>query len=72
MSYFYERTRLIQDNNLGQGYRILGLLEPKIHDSYFRKNIKTMEKKKGRKGLRLKMDGTFFCVLKHVLICFNM
>lgn len=27
-----------------------------------------MEKKKGRKGLRLKMDGTFFCVLKYVLI----
>lgn len=62
------RTRLIQDNNLRQGYRILGLLEPKIHDSYFRKNTKAMEKKKGRKGLRLKMDGTFFLRVK---ICVN-
>ena len=36
----------------------------KIHDSYFRKNTKAMEKKKGRKGLRLKMDGTFFLRVK--------
>ena len=62
------RTRLIQDNNLRQGYRILGLLEPKIHDSDFLKNTKAMEKKKGRKGLRLKVDGTFFLLVK---ICVN-
>lgn len=62
------RTRLIQNNNLGQGYRILGLSKPKICDSYFRKNNKTIGRKEWIEGLRLRMNGKFFL---HVKICVN-